>query len=885
MTDRSHPLRVKRLRGSRAGKAPRRWVLLALAVTLGLAGSFVLFDHPSSNFVPKTVFGEWIVSTSETYQDTSITVQGNVTIQGGGSLNLIRVSLSLVEPTDLLRSIRVLAGGSFSVTGGSISSATSGNHYWVEAQAGSRLSLNGVSVTGIGGPATNEGGLVSQADGLTIQNSTFSDYYTAIDVNRGQNIFLANNSFLTSRGPYNKYAVSVAGASGVAIQDNLFLPQTDTGALLIVSPNNLVARNRFYLPPNGNASQPVLFAYAGTGSPRADNSTILDNTIEGAGLNLFGISNVVVQGNHINNSGPRKAFGIVAGVPTGSMPDLWMHDIAIRENVVTNFTRYGIRLERNVTRAQVHGNVVMHPTGTQGEAYGIYLIRAINNVTVSDNYLDMYVAGNIPTVGVSLESRVNDVTVEDNRIYDASQKAVIVQGDEGVIDRAPYYYIGPSLRNRVLNNTMALRVPVLQAVRLTSAIATWLWANYTIIENNTVLNYSFANNAYAYNGAAILTSSSLQSIVGNRIVNARYGFVFHQVSNTHEVPQYGSFNRSANVVAGNVLVNISKTVVVEDESDNLGPIHNVILVTSEDACGAFPYFYYEAMTPIPSLNWTTSSTEFTLVMQAPVPISGRVETLTATASYMGPALRWSVTGVLDWSGSRYGNAGIDEFPPENWTYRIPTDGPTFHTLSVARADANYMVSVWNGTTWSNQSAASDSHGMLSFPVGQSGALLVHIPWSGNATPTSAPKNVVLTGHIVTSTGKPLAGVAVNVTVLSNGIVLLRTQVVTDSTGAFSLILPPGIIYINLSLAGYRYYGGPTVLILDQGCDDVVILMEAISTPGGGPGGMGFLMLVTIGIVLGGAAISLAVLLLRRRKKLRSERLREPSREPPSRLPP
>ena len=84
--------------------------LLTLFSTVGFAG-VTQGTGPLNTPAPAlTIYGSWAISTALSYANTSILVEGSVTILSGGSLTLQIVQLSLIEPLALQFGIEVRAG-------------------------------------------------------------------------------------------------------------------------------------------------------------------------------------------------------------------------------------------------------------------------------------------------------------------------------------------------------------------------------------------------------------------------------------------------------------------------------------------------------------------------------------------------------------------------------------------------------------------------------------------------------------------------------------------------------------------------------------------------------------------------------------------------------
>jgi hypothetical protein len=472
-------------------------------------------------------------------------------------------------------------------------------------------------------------------------------------------------------------------------------------------------------------TKPVYATYDYYRRVPADHTTFEDNVLEGTGFYMNAVSHVLVRNNTINNTGYTRWFGIQGVVQIGTDPGTWSRNLTIEGNRITNFGRYGIRLEQNITQSVVRGNRIHHADGARwGEAYGVYLIRAVDNITVEDNWMDMAVPrDDVLTVGISLESRAHDNRVLRNYVANAQQAAVNVEG-ANVVTPMPGYHRGPALRNVVANNTLVLTRPVRQTLDIVAAVVTWLWSNYTLIENNVIRNYTWVPLQSYRTGFAFRTSCSYQTVRWNTVEGASWGIVFKRFSYEQEDPLYGTYNRSGNVVYGNLFRGIANASVVSDESDGFGPIRNVVLAVSDRVTAGLPEFHAEAVDPIQALTWKANGVSFTATLRTRLPTTGGVETLTTAMPLSGSPATWSVSGLLDRAGTRGGLAWAALAPA--WEYRVPTIGPTREAVTVGPRMA-YEVSASSGGAWENGSAASGDNGLAGVAVNLTG--LVEVRWT------------------------------------------------------------------------------------------------------------------------------------------------------------
>lgn len=119
--------------------------------------------------------GNWTVSGSESYSDTTISIEGNISISGSLILDnvTLRINSSLIGPNTL----SVLNGGSLVMRNGSVLKGFNVGSFYAKAHSGSYFELNGSEVDGCGinGEALEESGLYSETDDFFSLNSTITN--------------------------------------------------------------------------------------------------------------------------------------------------------------------------------------------------------------------------------------------------------------------------------------------------------------------------------------------------------------------------------------------------------------------------------------------------------------------------------------------------------------------------------------------------------------------------------------------------------------------------------------------------------------------------------------------------------------------------------------
>ncbi len=135
--------------------------------------------------------GNWTITGSETYSDTTISVDGNISISG--SLNLDNVTLSINSSMVGPNSLVVENGGSIYIRNGSIIKGRSIGSFFFKALTGSYLELNRSKVEGCGVPEgeVDENGLYSETSSFHAYNSSISNTPIGL-IGKGSNITLSD---------------------------------------------------------------------------------------------------------------------------------------------------------------------------------------------------------------------------------------------------------------------------------------------------------------------------------------------------------------------------------------------------------------------------------------------------------------------------------------------------------------------------------------------------------------------------------------------------------------------------------------------------------------------------------------------------------------------
>ncbi|HEV2165492.1 MAG TPA: right-handed parallel beta-helix repeat-containing protein [Thermoplasmata archaeon] len=545
--------------------------------------------------------GNQVISSSLVYRNTSIALSGgNLVIAAGGSLLLDNASLSISEVVQgtasaLSYGITVQSGGTLTVKDAGVSSANGAQYpTYLEISGGAHFLHVGFNDLGGTGskPTYGKEGITVRSAHVTFEGVLFDHTYQLLFTGTGaigDQVDASAWADSTITGGQVGWVQVSGGASWTNLTHDSLSGGQDAGMLaLVTGPHVTISNTNFYGDPSGTQSYQVYLTYDGWSDKGTDAShaTFVNNRLQTANLGISDGAYYTVEGNTFNDSGHWGGAGgqaaLIVVTWLGSGVGQWTRHLTIEGNTVTNFTHYALRISQNVSDFNVSNNRIFATESTYSpsisEADGIYLIRGVNNGTVWNNAIDMTdrTQPSDPTNGVVLEAQVNDVNVSGNRIYNCSEVGITVQGDSGALS-APKFYLGPSLRNTLYaNRIINFHNVSAQTMYSSEAIETWMWANSTRVADNYIQGWGEVNVKNYWNGAAFLTSSADQTILGNTIVDARFGFVFEKFDSEQELRTLGSFNRSNNVIASNTVSKVSVYTLVENARDDMGPIVNVL---------------------------------------------------------------------------------------------------------------------------------------------------------------------------------------------------------------------------------------------------------------------------------------------------------------------
>ncbi|MHB8352229.1 MAG: carboxypeptidase-like regulatory domain-containing protein, partial [Thermoplasmata archaeon] len=531
-----------------------------------------------------------------------------------------------------------------------------------------------------------------------------------------------------------------------------------------------------------------------------------------------------IWGNYIDNTGANRPSGIMAEVPLWTQKGLWIHHLVIEWNTITDYSRYGIRLQQNVTQFNVAHNTIVNPSTHPGPWWTVvwggpqidamYLIRGVNNGTVQDNYVDTSDTWYIATDGITLESDVSNVRLIHNVFYNVSQEGVVLQGNVPGFDNALPWQNGPSLYDTIANNLFDNARKVSETNFTVEAILLWHWANHTTVVNNTFIGWQNVPTKDYFNGAIVLTTASYGFYYNNTVEGARYGFVFTNFSGVAH-PYSGEFNRSYNLVYGNHLSGITVAAVYETPKDGMGPLHNVIVVLSNASTTAgVPVSYVESIRSAQVLSITESGSTYTEVLRTSSPISGVVQNFTTWLAWSKTKFGISMDGGI--------GAGVLHLTPSS----VSNASVAFSTSTTSSANATVSLDPTSGAYSAHYAVSRTVNGVTTnYSASAHGPLTVAI---SKGTTTLDVRLLSFTK--IASAMYPLMGVVSSASTrapVANATVSIGggASVKTNAHGSYSFSLGNGTYTLQVAFTGYAT-AGATVGISGK----AVVLNISLVTP-------------------------------------------------------
>lgn len=225
--------------------------------------------------------GDWIINSIESYTNETIFLNGNLTIQNGGSLTFYNVTLIMNNTFNGEFNIEVEAGGSLyiydldnnnitSFDASNITSTNPNNHYQFWVRAGSTFIMNYSELHECGWTSF-EKGFEIETDNLFIFGNEISNNYYAISFMETSNNFICNNNI--SKNYIGIYLQEPSSKNKIM---NNTIYNNDRGIYLSGSSNNLLNNNT------------IINNWFGIITVNSLNNIFKNNTFTNDGIHIYG---------------------------------------------------------------------------------------------------------------------------------------------------------------------------------------------------------------------------------------------------------------------------------------------------------------------------------------------------------------------------------------------------------------------------------------------------------------------------------------------------------------------------------------------------------------------------------------------------------------------
>ena len=368
---------------------------------------------------PKT--GDWIITGQQSFEDRSITLNGNLIIKRSGTLTLKGIRLLVNASFNGQYKISVEPGGSMYVYGSTIAAANP-EHGFAFIVSGSAFEMKDSELHGAGwGPDTESwdskdilsgaNGLVVTTTGAVIENNILSDNYIGV-ILAGSGIALTKNKIHSNR----IYGIFIYGGKDSRIIGNSIEHSTVSSPFRIVNgQNNMIQDNDIQSGINRGAIETF----------RSNANTFKSNTISGLGS---GISLMFVSNNNtiVGNDISMDELGI----------QIWGWNNRVENNAISGAAGRSVT---GIYMVYAYNTIVAGNTITLDKDLNGIMVRHSSNNVIFNNRLLTSAGGN-RTSGILLFS---------------SSKGNIMQGN--ILSRFP---TGISLffssdRNQINNNEVS----------------------------------------------------------------------------------------------------------------------------------------------------------------------------------------------------------------------------------------------------------------------------------------------------------------------------------------------------------------------------------------------------------------------------------------------
>ncbi len=368
--------------------------------------------------------GDWVITGTEIVQNADVLLDGNLTVQSGGSLTLRNTRLTLNGTYNGQYGIRVQAGGAITIEGGNVITATKDTGrftFVVEPNAGFVMRDSELHGCGWGTPygagtGENTGGLAIYTDNTLLEGNLFSNNFIGVTLWNGAGARLSGNRFLTNTWS----GISAFNTTDAYISDNVFADSFN-GVYLADSHQNAITGNSFSRHFEG-----AIFSFHGwnndiTGNVIVNsgwvgveldkvsgNNRIVNNTFVGGanGVNVHHSLNNTIQGNTITGADHAIAMG-------------YANDNLIADNVFSDIGpgfSYGALLVYHSSDNQILNNHIE----MIGESSGVVLFGSSMSNMLQSNVITSTFRG------LSLHFAANSNTIISNTIQAEREQAIVV---------------------------------------------------------------------------------------------------------------------------------------------------------------------------------------------------------------------------------------------------------------------------------------------------------------------------------------------------------------------------------------------------------------------------------------------------------------------------
>jgi len=209
------------------------------------------FSFVGMNHAIQYRYGDWIVIDSETVENTTIVLDGNLIIEPSGSLTLTNVTLLVEQKPQDMYKLMAKPGSSLNISNSTIVSSQT-DYRFLFIVNGANFVIKNSKLEGLGRPsefAYSPGGglLIYNTDGAILEDNTINHHESyGISITNSNNITLKNNT-ITCTGPdETSGAINLDNSHNNTITYNHLYRQWDA-IHLQSSWNNYIAYNELTL--------------------------------------------------------------------------------------------------------------------------------------------------------------------------------------------------------------------------------------------------------------------------------------------------------------------------------------------------------------------------------------------------------------------------------------------------------------------------------------------------------------------------------------------------------------------------------------------------------------------------------------------------------------